>query len=174
MTSKRMFFLERKKMIKPEQIPEKVRMAFEQAHFYGGNSVKESLAAAINSWPNFRFHPGGSICLPMPIPKDNDASEIERLQEQVLALQHIADRDEDEIERLRNQRKIVKYSMIIPEYELQNMNVVNVMEYEHHAKERMARDIAHELMRKGFVTFTKDKWKDCVTLTASLEVIQND
>lgn len=64
-------------MIKPEQIPESVRMAFEQAHFYGGNSVKESLAEAINAWPGAVLKislswPENFIDLPIPKEKNDD------------------------------------------------------------------------------------------------------
>lgn len=49
----------------------------------------------LRGWAGFGYGVGVLTCM------REAADEIERLQEQVLALQHIADRDEAEIERLR-------------------------------------------------------------------------
>jgi hypothetical protein len=86
----------------------------------------------------------------------------------------VADRNL-EIKQLRDQVKIVKQSRIIHEYELQNMNATNHAEYIFYVKDKLAIEVAYELIGKNFITFEKEKdLREAVTVTAILKVVSND
>lgn len=59
-------------MIKPEQIPDEVVVAFEEAYWNQEMTVAEAIAAAINAWPDtfITKYSEGAPAFNLPLPQD--------------------------------------------------------------------------------------------------------